>query len=143
MAWFSATIGLSVMRARTVYSARICGQSVASVLGASSCTAAMAACSWYGPTAPFGSVAPRSATPSSISARSHMRSILLVQRDQLAVGAAAGVAARVRQQHQREQPGHLGFVGQQPVKQAPQAQRLGGQIAALQLVRRRWRRTPR
>ena len=55
-AWFSATTGLSEIPSSTSYSAAICAQSVASALGASSCTAAIAAWSWYGPT-------PRAAAP--------------------------------------------------------------------------------
>ena len=39
-------------RSSSPYSARICGQSVSSARAASSCTAAIAACSWYGPTDP-------------------------------------------------------------------------------------------
>ena len=45
-AWFSATTGLSEIRSSSSYSATICGQSVASALGASSWMAAIAAWSW-------------------------------------------------------------------------------------------------
>jgi hypothetical protein len=45
-AWFSATTGVSETRRSSSYRATICGQSVASALGASSWTAAMAAWSW-------------------------------------------------------------------------------------------------
>ena len=48
-----------------------------------------------------------SATPSAIAPRSHSAAILLVERDQLAGGAGARGAARVGQQHQRQQPRDL------------------------------------
>jgi hypothetical protein len=44
----------------------ICGQSVASALGASSWTAAIAAWSWYGPVVPLGSASVMSAMPSEM-----------------------------------------------------------------------------
>ena len=43
IAWLSVTIGLSDMRLRRPYKARICGQSVSSALAASSWIAAIAA----------------------------------------------------------------------------------------------------
>jgi hypothetical protein len=64
--WFSATKGLSEIRISSSYRAMICGQSVASALGASSWIAAIAAWSWYGPIAPRGSASVMSATPSAM-----------------------------------------------------------------------------
>ncbi len=70
-AWFSATIGLSEMRISSSYNAVICGQSVASALGASSWIAAIAAWSRYGPAVPRGSAPVMSATPSAMASASH------------------------------------------------------------------------
>ena len=56
-AWFSATTGLSEVCRSSSYRATICGQSVASALGASSWTAAIAAWSWYGPSGAAASAA--------------------------------------------------------------------------------------
>ena len=67
-AWFKSTMGLGDIARSTSYSARIWRQSVASAVAASSCRAAMAACSWYGPSRPSGSVWLISATPSAIAA---------------------------------------------------------------------------
>ena len=47
--------------------------------------------------------------------------------------AGAGRAPRVGQQHQRQQPGDLAVVGQQPVQLAGQPDRLGGQLGPLQV----------
>ena len=104
------TTGLPVIRSSSPYRARICGQSVSSARAARSWTAAIAACSWYSPTAPpadraveqrgaLGDQRPVPAGP-----------VLLGQRDQLAAGAGAGRPAGVGEQHQREQAGHLGVV---------------------------------
>jgi hypothetical protein len=46
------TTGLPVIGSSRSYRARICDQSVSSILAAQSCTAAIAACSWYSPTDP-------------------------------------------------------------------------------------------
>ena len=46
-------------------------------------------------------------------------------------------AARVVQQHQRQQAGDLGVVGHQTVQQPPQPDRLGAQLAAHEPVARR------
>ena len=101
------------MRSSTSYRPTICGQSVAAALGASACTAAIAACSAYGAEAgrderpldqrrAFGD---RAAVPA--------RAVLLVERDQLAVGGRARARApRFVQQHQREQADRL-RLGQQ------------------------------
>ncbi len=66
----SVTTGPGAMPSSTSYSARICGQSVAASVTASSCTAAIAACTWYGPIAPVPSVRSISETPSAICAAS-------------------------------------------------------------------------
>ena len=71
-AWFSATTGLSEIRSSSSYSAMICGQSVSAALGASSCSAAIAAWSWYGPVGPRGSAPVISATPSAMQRGSQL-----------------------------------------------------------------------
>jgi hypothetical protein len=67
-AWLSAITGLSEASRSSSYNARICGQSVVSALAASSCTAAIAACSWNGTGWWRRSVAVISATPSLMAA---------------------------------------------------------------------------
>ena len=71
------------------------------------------------------------------------RAILLGQRDQLAVGVGPRGAPGVDQQHQREQPGHLGVVGQQPLHDPGQPDRLRRQLGALQARGRCCWRSPR
>ena len=67
--------------------------------------------------------------PSAIGAAVPARAVLLGQRDQRAVGAGAGRAAGIGEQHQREQPGDLAVVGQPRRVQLPgQPDRLGGQL---------------
>ena len=71
----------------------------------------MAACNWYGPTDPSGERRAESAVPFVDGAAIPPRSILLVERNQLALRPGPRRTARVRQQHQRQQPGDLGFAG--------------------------------
>ena len=95
-AWFSATTGLSEIRIRTSYSAMICGQSVASADGASSWTAAIAACSWYGPA---GAAAERPGDEGRAlgdQAGVPAAPVLFGQGDQLAVQARSAPAAARR-----------------------------------------------
>ena len=136
-AWLSATTGLSEIRSSSSYSATICGQSVASALGASSWTAAIAAWSWYGPVGPRGSASVISATPSAMCVGVPAAPVLLGHRDQRAVRPGPGRPAGVGEQHQGQQPGHLAVVGQQPVDQAGQPDRLGRQLGAVQARARR------
>ena len=56
--------------------------------------------------------------------------VLLGQRDELAVGAGAGGAPGVGQQHEREQAGDLGVVGQRRVHRPGQADGLAGEVGA-------------
>jgi len=66
-AWFSRITGLpGCSLSSTEYSSAICGQSVAAAVGASSCRAAIAAWSWYGPAGPAVSALVTRATPSAI-----------------------------------------------------------------------------
>ena len=55
--------------------------------------------------------------------------VLLVQRHQLAAGDPDR-AARLGEQHQRQQPGDLGDVGQQAAQDPGQPDRLGGELLA-------------
>ena len=52
------------------------------------------------------------------------RAVLILEQDELAAGNRA-LAARVVQQHQREQPEHLGLVGHQRRQHPAQADRFG------------------
>jgi hypothetical protein len=56
--------------------------------------------------------------------------VLLGHRDRFPGWAGACRAAGVGEQHQRQQPGHLGVAGQQPVQDAGQPDRLDGQVRA-------------
>ena len=66
---FSSTTGDGSARASTSYSPTICAQSVAAALGASACTAAIAAWSVYGPNRRDDSARSTSADPSAICSR--------------------------------------------------------------------------
>ena len=62
------------------------------------------------------------------------RAVLVGQRDVAPVAADAGVAARVVDEHERQQAGGLGVVGHQLGEQAPEADRLRAQLGAHQAV---------
>ena len=109
---------------------------MSSTVGASACTAAIAACNWYGP-----SFVPRQRVEDQRAARGDVRAVpthavLVGERDERTVGAGAGAAARVGEQHQREQPGHLAVVGERALDLAHQADRLAREIGTLELVAR-------
>ena len=91
---------------------------------ASSWTAAIAACSWYGPAAPRGSAASSSAVPSAICSRSHLARSCSASGISDPSGPSAGGPPRVGQQHQRQQAGHLAVLRQQPVQPAGEPDRL-------------------
>jgi hypothetical protein len=55
--------------------------------------------------------------------------VLGLEQYQLAAGSGARVAARMLEQHQREQARHLGLVRHQPAQHARQSDRLGAQLA--------------
>ena len=87
---------------------------MSSARAASSCTAAIAAWSWYGADRALRDSVARDERDALGDRRSvPQRAVLLVERDQLAVRPGARRAARVGEQHQREQPGDLAVVGQQ------------------------------
>ena len=98
---------------------------MSSARGASSWTAAIAACSWYGPIGARVSVAVDQRDALGDRAAVPARAVLLGERDaaRRRRPVRAG-AAGVGQQHQREQPGDLAVVGQQPVQLAGQPDRL-------------------
>ncbi len=60
--------------------------------------------------------------------------VLVGQQHQAALRRGAGRAPGLRQQHQREQPGHLGLVRHQPGQQPAEPDRLGAQVGPDQLV---------
>ena len=62
------------------------------------------------------------------------RAVLVGQRDVAPVAADAGVAARVVDEHERQQAGGLGVVGHQLGEQAPEADRLRAQLGAHEAV---------
>ena len=66
------------------------------------------------------------ADPSRVPARA----VLAVERDEAAALVDPRAAARVVQQHQREQPVDLGVVGHQPREQPAEPDRLAAQLAA-------------
>ena len=57
-----------------------------------------------------------------------LRAVLLGQRNELAAGAGAGRAPGVGEQHQGEQAGHLGVVGQGGVHAPGQAHGLAREV---------------
>ena len=56
--------------------------------------------------------------------------VLVGQRDELAVGGGARGAARVGEQHQREEARHLAVVGKNVVDRAREADRFARQVGA-------------
>ena len=84
-----------------------------------------------------------SATPSAIEAAVPEGAVLLGQRDELAVGAGAGGPPGVGEQHEREQTGHLGIVGQRRVHAAGEADGLARQVGAGEVRAACWWRSPR
>ncbi len=67
--------------------------------------------------------------------------VLVIEQHELAIRTGTGVASRVGQQHQREQPGDLPLGGQQPAQDPCQPDGLLGEVEALQ-VRARAGRVP-
>ena len=76
-------------------------------------------------------------------ARVPERAVLVGEQDELAVGADARVAARVLQQHQRQQPERLGLVGHQHAEELREPDRLAAEVAADERLARGRRRSPR
>ena len=74
------------------------------------------------------------ARPSASASGVPARAVLVGQRDVAPVAADAGVAARVVDEHQRQQAGGLGVVGHQLREQAPEADRLRAQLVAHEAV---------
>ena len=73
----------------------------------------MAACSWYAPTDPCDERRRDERDAFRDRALIPQRSILLRERDQLAVRPGPRGAPRIGEQHQREQPGDLAHLRQQ------------------------------
>ena len=67
-------------------------------------------------------------------ARVPQRPVLVLEQDEIAVRAQAGIAARVVQQHQRQQARHLGLVRHQRRQDAAEPDRLVAQLAAHERV---------
>ena len=126
------TIGPGATTASTPYSPRICGQSVSCARGASSCTAAMAAWSWYGPSAAVDRAVADQRDPLGDRAGVPARPVLLGQRHERAVRPGARRPPGVGEQHEREQAGDLAVAGQPGVQLAGQPDRLRGQVGAVQ-----------
>ena len=136
---FNSTTGDGVIRWSAPYSAAIWAQSVSAGVAASSCSAAIAAWSWYGPGRRAARARSTSARPSAIACRVPARSVLVVEQDQLPGRPDAGLAPGVVEQHQCQQPGRLGLVGEQRDHDPCQPDRLGAQLPADQRVARRRR----
>ena len=64
------------------------------------------------------------------------RAVLVLEQHEVAALADAGIAPGVMEQHQRQQPGRLGLVGEQRDHDPCQADRLGAQLAADQRIAR-------
>jgi hypothetical protein len=96
---------------------------VSSALRASACTAAIAACSVYGPKRRDRSARSTSAAPSAIRSRSQRDRSWVLDRDQVAGRRRARGLPRFVQQHQRQEAHRLGL-GQQLDEQASEPDRL-------------------
>ena len=96
--------------------------------GASSCTAAIAAWSWYGPSGACSSASRDQRDALRDQRLVPVAAVLLVERYERAVGARALAAPGVGQEHQREETGDLTVVGKQLVHRPGQADRFGGEI---------------
>ena len=97
--------------------------------------AAMAACSWYSPARPrpCRSAPVTRVSPSVIRRPVPAAALLLGQRDQLAAGPGAGGPPGLGEQHQGQQPGHLGVAGQAGPQPPGQPDGLAGQVGAGQV----------
>ena len=92
----------------------------------------MAAWRRYGPATPWSRAPLTSSIPSPISPRSQrLRSCSAIGTSSPCVAAPRG-APRIGEEHQREQPGDLGIVGQEAVHHPAEPDRLGGKVGALQ-----------
>ena len=126
---FSSTTGDGSARASTSYSPTICGQSVASAVAASACTAAIAACNVYGPNRRDEMRALDQRDALCDQRTIPQTSILIGEQHQLSVRRRPGGAPRFVQQHQREQAD--GFrLGQELHQQASQSNRFCREVAA-------------
>jgi len=54
--------------------------------------------------------------------------VLLVEGDQFAARRNPGGAARLGEEHQRQQPGHLTVIRHEDTDQASEPERFGGQV---------------
>ena len=89
----------------------------------------MAAWIWYGPGAPAAQRHVDELAPLGDPRAVPARPVLVLEQHQLAVVADPRVAARVVQEHQRQQPGRLRRVGEERDHDPGQADRLGAQLA--------------
>ena len=137
-----ATTGEASARSSTSYSATIWRQSVASAAGASACTAAIAACSVYGPNRRDVIARSTSAAPSAMTRAIPPRPVLVGQQDDGSLGPVPCVAPRLVQQHQRQQPQRFGL-GQQLHQQSTQAASPRPRGRCGSAYRRRTPNTPR
>ena len=90
----------------------------------------MAACSWYGPTRRAGRTAPMSAVPSAIAAWSQRDRSWSSSRTRSPAGSDPRIAPCVVEQHECQQPGRLGLIGEQRDHGPCQPDRLGAQLPA-------------
>ena len=105
-------------------------QSVAAAVGACACTAAIAACSAYGPGGrPPGAQRGFDQRRALVDLRAvPARPVLLLEQHDVARLVQAGRAPRVVQQHEREQPLRLGVRRQQLDQHAPEPDGLLAQL---------------
>ena len=64
------------------------------------------------------------------------RPVLVLQQDELAAGTDARLTPRVVQEHERQQPGRLGLIGEQRDDGPCQPDRLGAELAPDQRIAR-------
>ena len=140
---FSSTTGDGVMRWSATYSVAICGQSVSAAVDASSCRAAMAAWSWYGPGRRSVSVRCDEGLALGDPGVVPQRPVLVVEEHQLAGRSDPRVTPRVVEEHQGEEPARLRLVGEQRHDDPCQPDGLGTQLAPDRAHRPTTPRSPR
>ena len=84
---------------------------MSAAVGASSCSAAIAAWSWKGPTTAVARVAEINAVPSAMRRGIPAATVLQSERYERTVGPRPGRAAGIGQHHQREQASDFAVLG--------------------------------
>ena len=109
-------------------------QSVASAVGARACSPAIAACSTKGPGRPGRSASSSRSDASLIINGSHWSAILILEQHHRSVGTDSGRAARVVEQHQREQSERLRLSRHEVAHERDEMDRVVAQLGAHEII---------